>query len=233
MKKLLIFAMVALFSTTCICAQEADLTSQDDGLTKDFTVSGTVQIGSNYTPLLGIKLSENFALYTEVSAFHKSGLGVAYFAFDDFCKDSLNLTGRTRFIDLAYAKPFGEKVFMYSAMEYVWYDNWKDGESLMPYVIVTYTPNTWSYEGAAMLTYFPHFDEDKYEVTAYGKVTKTLWKDLEINVTGYYDSIYKDHFYGSLGAKVNLPSGFFVTGNLLYRDSDLSPFVNLGWNFGK
>lgn len=219
MEKRIIFALVALFTTVCVY-------SQDDCLMKDFTVSGTVQVGSNYAPLFGVELSENFALYTEVSMFHKSGIGIGYFAFDDFCKD--NLTGRTRFIDLAYTRPFGD-VFLYSAVEYVWYDNWAEGESLMPYAIVSYTPNTWSYEAAAMMTYFPHFDMDKYEFTAYGKVTKS-WRGLDLSAILYYDSVYEDHFYGGLRAQLNMPKRFYVSGNLLYK-SDLHAFVNLGWKF--
>ena len=213
--------LVSIFSLVAVCVNS-------QSLTKDFTVNGTLQTGANYLPLLGIHGSKNMALYTDLMAFHKSGFGVAYFAYDDFSKEE---TGRIRFVDAAYTGSWNN-FSLYSAFEYVWYDNWSDGESVMPYAILTYAPNSWSYEVAPMLTYFPHFSENKYEFTAYAKVTKTVLKDVDIHATVWYDNVYEDHFYGAVGLKVNLPSNFYIMGNLLYKEGDkFTPFINVGWKF--
>ncbi len=135
----------------------------NDGQTDDIIVSGAIQVGANYWDLFGIHATENVALYTEVMAIHKSGFGLGYFAYDDFSKEEM---GRLRFFDALYTTTIGENVALYSAFEYVTYDNWHDGESFMPYAIVTYNKGLWSYEVAPMLAYFPHFDTDKVEFTA-------------------------------------------------------------------
>lgn len=196
-------------------------------LTKDVTVSGAIQVGGNYWDLLGIHATENVALYTTVMAQHKSGFGAAYFSYDDFSKEEM---GRIRFFDALYTHAW-ENVFLYGAFEYVYYDNWHDGECIMPYAIVTLTHGTWAYEVAPMLTYFPHFDEDKVEFTAYAKVKKNIFKDIDLHATVWYDNIYKDHFYGAIGAQLKLPKDFYVSCNALYKDREFVPFVSLGWRF--
>ena len=196
-------------------------------LTKDITVSGVIQVGGNYSELLGIHSTKNVALYTTVMAQHKSGFGVAYFAYDDFSKEEM---GRVRFFDALYTKVW-ENFFLYSAFEYVYYDNWHDGECVMPYAILTYTQGTWAYEVAPMLTYFPHFDEDKVEFTTYVKLKKNILKDIDLHATVWYDNVYKDHFYGAIGARLSLPKNFYVSCNALYRDDEFVPFVSLGWRF--
>ncbi len=196
-------------------------------LTKDVTVSGAIQVGGNYWDLLGIHATENVALYTTVMAQHKSGFGAAYFAYDDFSKEEM---GRIRFFDALYAYSW-ENLSLYSAFEYVYYDNWHDGECVMPYAIVTLTSGSWAYEVAPMLTYFPHFDENKYEFTAYAKVKKNLFKDIDLHLTVWYDNIYEDHFYGAAGIQLRLPKDFYVACNTLYKDNEFVPFVSLGWRF--
>jgi len=196
-------------------------------LTKDVIVSGAIQVGGNYWDLLGIHATENIALYTTVMAQHKSGFGVAYFAYDDFSKEEM---GRIRFFDALYTHAW-ENVSLYSAFEYVYYDNWHDGECVMPYAIVTLTSGTWAYEVAPMLTYFPHFSEDNYEFTCYAKVKKNIFKDIDLHATVWYDNIYKDHFYGAIGAQLSLPKDFYIGCNALYKDDEFVPFVSLGWRF--
>jgi hypothetical protein len=66
----------------------------------------------------------------------------------------------------------------------------------------------------------------------YAKVTKTILKDIDIHATVWYDNVYEDHFYGAMGVKVNLPSNFYVMGNVLYKEGDkFTPFINVGWKF--
>ena len=196
-------------------------------LTEDVTVSGAVQVGGNYWDLLGIHATENVALYTTVMAQHKSGFGAAYFAYDDFSKEEM---GRIRFFDALYTHTW-ENVSLYSAFEYVYYDNWHDGECVMPYAIVTLSNGTWAYEVAPMFTYFPHFDEDQCEFTAYAKVKKNIFKDVDLHATVWYDNIYKDHFYGAIGAQLSLPKDFYISCNALYKDKEFVPFISLGWRF--
>ena len=201
--------------------------AQDEGIMKDFVVSGDLRMGDNYLPLFGIHASENVALYTELIAIHKSGFGIGYFAFDDFSEEAF---GRIRFVDALYTKSWG-KVSLYTAMEYVWYDN-SDVECVMPYVIGTYAHNSWSFQVANMVTYFPHSSGEKYEFTMYGKVMKNIFKDIDLHVTVWYDNLYNanSHFYGAAGVKVSLPRGFYVMGTLLHREKT-ECLLNFGWHF--
>ena len=221
MKQLKVLFMAMLLVAT------GSVYSQETGLTKDFTVNGCLQIGSNYAELLGIKCSDNFALYTEFSAFHKSGIGVAYYAYDDFSSEE---TGRVRFADLAYANQWGN-FSLYAASEYGWYDNWHDGQWLMEYAICTYSLGTWAFEVAPMFMYFPNFSEGQYEFMAYGKVTKTFFNDWDVYATIWYDNIYQDHVYGAIGTKVRFPGNFYLGGNLLYKDRVITPVAAFGWRF--
>lgn len=218
MKKLLLLVAATLIIATGSYAQEK-------GLTKDFTVNGCVQIGSNYAELLGIKNSENFAVYTEFSAFHKSGVGVAYYAYDDFSKEE---TGRVRFADLAYANQWGG-FSLYVGSEYGWYDNWADGQWLMEYAICSYSVGTWSFEATPMFMYFPRFDENQFEFMVYGKVTKTFFENWDLSATVWYDNY--QGVYGGLGTKIRFPGNFYLGGTLLYKDNVLSPMAAFGWRF--
>ena len=218
------FLMVLLVLVTAVRLAAA----QDEGIMKDFTVSGDLRMGANYLPLFGIHASENMALYTELMAIHKSGFGVGYFAFDDFSKEAF---GRIRFVDALYTKTWG-KFSMYGAMEYVWYDNNKNGGCVMPYAIGTYTHNSWSFQIGNMVTYFPHRQEDKYEFTMYGKIMKNVFRDIDMHMTIWYDNLYNanSHFYGAAGLKVSLPKGFYVMSTLLYREK-AECLLNFGWRF--
>ena len=212
--KRIILLLVFITSALCLSAQ--------DGIMKDFEISGDLRMGSNYLPLFGIHASENVALYTELMAIHKSGLGVGYFAFDDF------MESRIRFVDVLYTNSWG-KASLYGAMEYVWYDN-SDAICLMPYIIGTYTSGSWAFQAANMMSCFPRSSEGKYEFTAYAKVMKNIFKDIDLHVTVWYDSLYKSHFYGATGIKVSLPKGFYVMGTLLHRENT-ECLVNFGWHF--
>lgn len=221
--KRLIYVLVAMSIAT------GSVMAQGQGLTSDISISGDIRTGANYIPLLGICASDNVMLYTEVIAVHKSGFGAGYFAFDDFSNEVM---GRIRFVDLLYTKSW-EKFSLYTAMEYLWYDNDKNGECVMPYVIGDYNCGTWTYEVATMLTCFLHNETERYEFTTYLKVKKTLFEDLDLHATVWYDNLYNDnsHFYAGVGATLNLPKNFYVMGNALYKSNEVRFFLNLGWKF--
>ena len=212
MKKHLLLLLVFITSVR--------LGAQNEGITKDFVVSGDLRFGANYLPLFGIHASENVALYTELMAIHKSGWGVGYFAFDDF------MESRIRFVDALYTNSWGN-ASLYAAMEYVWYDN-SDAICLMPYIIGTYTSGSWAFQAANMMSYFPRSSGEKYEFTMYGKVMKNMFKDVDAHITVWYDT--NSHFYGAAGIKVSLPKGFYVMGTLLYREKT-ECLLNFGWHF--
>ena len=216
--KFQIVVLATLISVSYAYAQKS--------LTKDININGCIQIGSNYAELLGIKNSENFAIYTEFSVFHKTGVGVAYYAYDDFSEEE---TGRVRFIDLAYANQWGD-FSMYAATEYGWYDNWAEGKWLMEYAICGYSLGTWALEVTPMLTYFPNFSEDQYEIMIYGKVTKTFLNDWDVYGTVWYDNVYQG-FYGAVGTKFHFPHKFYLGGILLYKDDNIGPMASFGWRF--
>ena len=218
MKKLLLLVAATLAIATMSYAQKKSLT-------KDFTVNGCLQIGSNYVDLLGIKNSDTIALYTEFSVFHSCGVGVAYYAYDDFSKGE---TGRSRFVDIAYANQWGN-FSLYTAAEVGWYDNWADGQWFMEYAICSYSVGTWSFETAPMFMYFPRFDENQFEFMVYGKVTKTFFENWDLSATVWYDN-YQGVYCG-LGTKIRFPGNFYLGGTLLYKDNVLSPMAAFGWRF--
>lgn len=221
MKKILLLFVVLSINLINVSAQEKSIMD-------DVTVSGLIQTGSSYLGLVGVHPTENMTLYTEFYAFHKTGIGLCYFSLDDFSSEK---TGRIRFFDLAYTKKWNNNLSIFAAAEYYFYDNWKDGKAIKQYTKLAYNNNGWLYEVTPVFRFFPELSEDKFEVTAYLKVKKSLFKDLSVLGQIWYDNVYKDHFYGTISAQVNLPKNFYLMGNLLYRDRKVTPLLNLGWKF--
>ena len=221
MRKFILFFVVLSLISISVNAQKKSIMD-------DVTVSGLLQTGSSYLGLVGIHPTENMTFYTEFYAFHKTGVGLCYFSLDDFSSEK---TGRIRFFDLAYAKKWDNNLSIFTAVEYYFYDNWKDGKAFKQYTKLAYTKNGWMYEVAPVFRFFPEFNEDKFELTAYLKVKKNLFKDFSILGQIWYDNVYKDLFYGTVSAQVDLPKNFYLMGNLLYRDRKVTSLLNLGWRF--
>ena len=231
-KKLKFLVILLAFSTASVYAQDVQQDSLSTkkklkNLTENFDVSGCLAFGSNYVELLGIKNSNNVGLYTEFAAFHKTGIGLAYYAYDDFSKEEY---GRMRFVDLAYANQW--KFFsLYAAFEYVWYDNFHDGQCIALYAIGDFNVKTWKFTVMPMFMYYPFFTENQYEVILSGKVTKTFLNDLDLYAAIWYDNLYEHYIYGGIGLQIRLPKGFYLSGNLLYKDRKFQPMANFGWRF--
>ena len=218
--------MKNVFLVMAFTIMATNITAQKN-FTNDVIVSGAIEIGGNYWEQFGRHATGNVALYSEIYAVHKSGFGIAYFAYDDFSTEKI---GRLRLFDAFYSYTW-ENAALYTALEYISYDNWHDGVSIMPYTIATLSYGTWSYEVAPMLICFPHFDQNKYEFIAYGKIKKNILRDIDIHATLWYDNMYEKHFYGAVGAELNLPKDWYIKTNLLYRDEKFTPFISLGWRF--
>ena len=221
MKKIVFFLIAFISSSFKVNAQK--------GITKDFTIQGDLRLGANYLPLPGVYASKNMMLYTEIMAIHKTGLGIGYYAFDDFTKEA---TGRIRYVDAVYDKKW-KNYSLYSAARYLWYDNYSEGNCWKAYVIGTYKYNTWSFQFTPMFTYLPHKDTDKYGFMAYGKVMKDIFKDVNVYATIWYDNLYNanTHFYGVIGSTIAFPKSFYLTGNLLIKDKKAVFLLNVGWKF--
>lgn len=192
----------------------------------DITIKGDIRFGGNYWAFVGIHGTENVALYTDFTALHKSGFGIRYMAYDDFSKEE---KGRVRFFDAAYTHTF-ENLSIYGAFEYISFDNWHDGERIRPYATINYQLKQWNIGTGAIYNYCPHLDK-KNEIMFYTKVGRPLLKELDLNLTVWYDNLYKDNFYGDVCARLQLPKKFYLKCDVLYRDRKVTPFISIGWQF--
>ncbi|GHV27784.1 hypothetical protein FACS1894176_09990 [Bacteroidia bacterium] len=220
MKRILFFVAIALVSYNVVSAQ--DTTSVKSSL----TLSGDVRTGSGYAPLFGLKTSDKWSAYYMVDVQHSSGLGIGGYRMTDFQQEGL---GKLAFFDLYWSGNLSKNLSLYGAVEYGFFDNDNQMSFWCPYVILFWSNPVVNVNFSPMYCYYDKLKSD--EIIVRLQATKALCKNTEIQLSGWYDNTLNKKFYGAVGITQKLPKNFYVQGDLLFREGESLPMINLGYKF--
>ncbi|MEI6426042.1 MAG: hypothetical protein WCO66_01680 [Candidatus Absconditabacteria bacterium] len=185
----------------------------------------SARVGSNYAPLFGAVLSNDFGIYIAAEIQDTiSGFGVGGYRLDNFGTDK---SGRVGFIDLYWSKKITQHFTLLAALENGWFDNWKEGQFICPYTILSFKTNVVDFNVAPMYCYYPKTKTDEFVFRA--QVKKEVIKGTEVQFTGWYHSALDSHYYASIGVKQQFPKNIYLQGDLLYKEAEFSPLLRLGF----
>ena len=203
------------------------IASAQNSWTDRLSTNLSARVGSNYAPLFGAVLSNNFSIYLGAEIQDTiSGFGVGGYRLDDFGTDK---AGRIGFIDVYWSKKISTKLSLFASLENGWFDNWKEGQFICPYTILSLKTAVVDLNVAPMYCYYPKTKTDEFVFRAQAK--KEVIKGTEVQLTGWYHSALDSHYYASVGIKQQFHKNVYLQGDLLYKESEFSPLLRLGITF--
>jgi hypothetical protein len=222
MKRIICLAFVAVVMSVGSVVAQSETTS----VKSDFTLSGKVETGSGYASLFGLKISDKWSALYVVDVQHKSGFGLGGYRLTDFQTEGL---GRTAFFDLYWSGELTKNLSLYGAMEYGFFDNDNQLSFWCPYVMLFWTTPVVNVDLSPMYCYYDKLKSD--EIIVRLRATKSLWKSGEVQLSGWYDNVLQEKFYGSIGLTQQLPKNFYLQGDVLFREGKTNPLLVLGYKF--
>ncbi|MDR2540512.1 MAG: hypothetical protein LBD11_01715 [Candidatus Peribacteria bacterium] len=200
--------------------------SDSTNVKSSLTLSGDVRTGSGYASLFGLKTSDEWSAYYMVDVQHKSGFGLGGYRMTDFQTEGL---GRLAFFDLYWSGEIAKNLSLYAAAEYGFFDNDNQMSFYCPYVILFWSNPVVNVNIAPMYCYYDKLKSD--EIIIRLQATKEVVKGTEIQLSGWYDNVLEKKFYGAVGITQQLPKNFYLQGDLLFREGESLPMLNLGYKF--
>ena len=199
------------------------ISAQNDWIDR-FSTNLSARVGSNYAPLFGAVLSNDFGVYLGAELQDTiSGFAVGGYRLDNF---SPQKTGRIGFIDLYWSKKITPNFTLLASLENGWFDNWKEGQFICPYSILSFTTTVVDFNVAPMYCYYPKTKTDEFVLRA--QIKKEVIKGTEVQLTGWYKTSLDSHYYASVGIKQNFPKNIYLQGDLLYKEAEFVPLLRLG-----
>jgi hypothetical protein len=226
---MLLAIIATVMSVSNVVVAQSDSTSVNNNATKEtpsFTLSGNIQTGTGYASLFGLKTSDKWSVFYSVDVQHKSGFGLGGYRMTDFQTEGL---GRIAFFDLYWSVSLTKNLSLYAAMEYGFFDNNDQMSFYCPYIMVFWSNPVVNVDVSPMYCYYDRLKSD--EITIRLRATKSLWKNGEVQLSGWYDNVLQKKLYGSVGITQQLPKNFYLQGDLLFRQGKTEPLLVLGCKF--
>jgi hypothetical protein len=196
---------------------------------REVTVGGEIRVGTPFFQLFGSRFGESdFSLWTQLDVTDtKSGFGFSVYHLGDF-----NFNTPTNFwgVDVVKSWQIGEKYSMLALLEYAYFDNFPDMQGFAPAVIVN--RKGWvDAEISLCYVYFLRQITNQHQQTIKLELSKEVLSGLSFRIDGWYDNLYQDHWFGAVGATVDLTQGFAFKVDGLIKNNTIRPIFRIVKHF--
>lgn len=191
-------------------------------------VHGMIRWGSDVTPLLWTKLSNEPAIILSIDVSNpQTWLWATLIRADDFNKSMDNPASQATIMDLYWQKQFWNASIMVD-WEYVSLDKLPGSDSFTPIVWCTYDVwKWWNLDAWACHTFQKWDDVDIIRLW----VTKNLDKGLSLAAQAFYSSNLSKKFYGRVQANVKLGGWLWVQLSFIAKNWEITPTAWIQYNF--
>jgi hypothetical protein len=215
---------LAIFFATIIGINVAF--AQEATSKEKITLSGKIQTGSGYGALFGSKTSDKWTIRYDVNIAHHKGFGIQMYRWTDFAEEG---NGKRVYFDLYWSGKLSKNISLYVAGEYGVFDNNTQLSFTMPYAMLFWRNSLVNVNLSSMYVYYDKLESDKLCLRV--QMTKKISKEIEIQLSGWYDNTLEEKFYGAVGITQQLPKNFYLQGDVLFKGEDITPLLVLGYKF--